>query len=153
MPTLEQKSKQIGLFLNGTLSSIKTIIPVPFEPQSPRLLKQPLHVKYGVLIGFAGDIKGKLVIKGESDLFGAIGEAMYGMPLEGEMLSSFTGELGNMVTGGLSTQMSEKGTNIDITPPTVMEGEVTLSGFENSVLITVSYGQLGEMDIYLLIDQ
>ena len=30
-----------------------------------------------------------------------IGQAMFGMSIEGEMVESFTGELGNMVAGNL----------------------------------------------------
>ncbi len=151
--TTELKSAQVGQFLNGVLSSIKSVVPHSFQPSKPELLKQTLHVTYGVLIGFAGDIKGKLVFKSDSTVFGAIGEKMFGMPLDGAMLSSFTGELGNMITGGLSVYMSEKGTSIDITPPTVMEGEVSLSGFENAIQVTISFAEIGEMKIYMLLDQ
>ena len=50
-----------------------------------------------MLIGITGDVKGLLVLEGNEIVFGGIGEAMFGMPLEGEMLGSFSGELGNMI--------------------------------------------------------
>ena len=113
--------------LNGTYTSLKTIMPIHHEIQKPRLLKQSLHLHFGVLIGMTIDIKGKLILAGNSTLFGFIGESMYGMPLEGEMLLSFSGELGNMIAGGLSTHLVDCGIKTDITSPTIIQGNVILS--------------------------
>ncbi len=151
--TIAQKNVQIGHFLNGTLTSLQSVVPISFTIGKPELLKETLHITYGVLIGFAGDIRGKLALKGEPNTFRTIGEKMFGMPIDETMLPSFTGEFGNLVTGGLSTQMSKKGTNIDITPPTVMDGEVALSGFENALHVAISFDEVGDIDIFMMIDR
>ena len=36
---------------------------------------------------------------------------MFGMSIEGEMIESFTGELGNMVAGNLCTVLEKNGLN------------------------------------------
>ena len=52
---------------------------------------------------------------------------MFGMSIEGEMIESFTGELGNMVAGNLCTMLEKDGLILDISPPTVMTGTTSFS--------------------------
>jgi chemotaxis protein CheX len=151
--TVEYRNQSVKELLDGTCNAVKTVVPMEQKVSKPQLLERPLEIQFGVLIGFVGDIKGKLVLKGGTAVFGSIGEAMFGMPLEGDMLSSFTGELGNMIAGRLSTNISENGIKTDITSPTVMQGDTTLSGFEKALVLTISYGNAGEMEIYLLLDK
>lgn len=151
--TAIQSNNHLQQFFNGTLSSIQSVVPFHFTPSEPKLLNETLQIKYGVLIGFAGDIRGKIAFKGERTTFQKIGEKMFGMPLEEPMLSSFTGEFGNMIAGGLSVHMSNVGTVFDITPPTVMEGDVSLSGFENAVYVNLTFEELDELDVFLLVDK
>ncbi|WP_106495958.1 chemotaxis protein CheX [Lentibacillus sp. Marseille-P4043] len=145
-------AKAVTELLNGTLSSLSNVVPVAHEIKQPNLLKQDLHLQYGVLIGITGDVKGKLVLSGNTSIFSAIGEVMFGMPLEGEMLSSFSGELGNMIAGGMSTNIVEKDLHTDITSPTIIEGTMTLSGHKRALQVTVMFEKVGEMDLYLLLD-
>jgi chemotaxis protein CheX len=89
--------------------------------EEPRIHTENLTtVALGVVIALTGDIRGQLIIKGEHNVFQHIGETMFGMQLEGEMLQSFTGELGNMIAGTLSSNISQSGINMDITPPDVL---------------------------------
>lgn len=145
------KNKVITELLNGTLSSFKSVVPLNFEITKPQLLESALHLQFGVLIGVTGDIKGKIVFSGDTNLFGSIGEAMYGMSLEGDMLASFSGELGNMIAGGLSTNVVESGINIDITSPTIMQGNTFLSGYKQAIQLKFISEVAGDMDIYLLL--
>lgn len=62
---------------------------------------------------------------------------MFGIALEGDMLESFSGELGNMIAGNLSSNIYQQGINMDITPPTVMVGQTKLYGFHKAVLLPV----------------
>ncbi|MDL4839350.1 chemotaxis protein CheX [Aquibacillus rhizosphaerae] len=138
---------------NGTIKSVKNVIPIEPTIGGPQLSEKPLHVKFGVLIGFTGDIKGELIVQAEPELFGKIGEAMFGMPLSEEMLDSFSGELGNMIAGSLSTHVAESGINTDITHPTVLNGDVKLTGFKRALLVTVTYPSLGEVKLSLTLNQ
>jgi len=139
--------------LNGTIESVKSVIPIPVEIGRPSLLTEPLQqTEIGVLIGMVGHVRGRLVIESEEKTFGGIGEAMFGMPLEGEMLQSFTGELGNMLAGNLCTIAAQKGLEIDITPPTVMVGSSKLYGFERAFRVPVGIGGKGELQIILMLE-
>ncbi|WP_164670246.1 chemotaxis protein CheX [Virgibacillus doumboii] len=148
----QERSKAATILLNGTFTSLETVVPIQQTREKPQLLKSDFHIDYGVLIGITGDVKGKLVLSGNPTTFSKIGEVMYGIPLEGEMLISFSGELGNMIAGGLSTNIVEKGININITSPTMMQGNTTLYGFKQGLKVMSSLDSAGDLDIYLLLD-
>ncbi|WP_186578197.1 chemotaxis protein CheX [Aquibacillus kalidii] len=138
---------------NGTIQALKTVVPIEAQIGSPNLVEPPLEVKFGVLIGFTGDIKGELIIKGDDKLFSSIGEAMFGMALSDEMLESFSGELGNMLAGSLSTQIAQNNITTDITHPTVLTGNAKLSGFKRALVVKATYPNIGDLDVCLLIKQ
>src|SRR5690625_3199796 len=146
------RNKAITDLLNGILLSLKSVVPIDFQTDKPELSNDFFHLEFGVLIGITGDIKGKLVLTGETDTFGAIGEVMFGMPLEGDMLSSFSGELGNMIAGGLSTNIIENGVKINITSPTIMKGDTEISGHNQALKLPVIFQSIGKIDVYLLLD-
>jgi len=131
-------SQGITEVLNGTIESVQSIIPFDVTIYSPSLIEAPLvQTELGVLIGMTGDMKGRLVIEGNHQTFGRIGQKMFGMPIEGEMLESFTGELANMIAGNLATVVAQKEVSIDITPPTVIVGSTKLYGFEKAFRVPV----------------
>lgn len=147
-------SKHIQTILNGTIQSLKSVIPIAMDIKSPSLMVQPFEQReMGVLIGIIGDIKGRIIIDSTAESFSAIGATMFGMPLEGEMLESFTGELGNMVAGNICTSVAANGVEIDITPPTVIVGTTRLYGFQHAFKLPVLIENIGEMTIILTIDE
>jgi len=146
------RNKVVMELLNGTLDSIRNVVPIEFQLQRPKRVTNNFHLNFGVLIGITGDIQGKLVFTGQPVTFNSIGEKMFGMPLNDEMLLSFSGELGNMIAGGLSTTISQNGTNINITSPTIMQGNTSLTGFEQALEVTLGFADTGEVNTYLLID-
>ncbi|WP_139192829.1 chemotaxis protein CheX [Anaerobacillus arseniciselenatis] len=148
----EKKEQTITQLLNGTIKSIKSIVPLKLNLQKPVISGEVLKLKFGVLIGITGDAKGKMVITGDTETFGIIGETMFGMPLEGDMLVSFSGELGNMIAGGLSTNINEQGIITDITSPTILQGNTTLTGYEKALRVPISIENAGALNIYLLLD-
>lgn len=147
-------SKHIQTILNGTIQSLKSVIPISMDIKSPSLMVQPYEQKeMGVLIGIIGDIKGRIIIDSSAESFSAIGATMFGMPLEGEMLESFTGELGNMIAGNICTSVASNGVQVDITPPTVIVGTTRLFGFQHAFKLPVVIENIGEMTIILTIDE
>lgn len=150
--TTTDRNRIITDLLNGMQTALRQIVPMNYNLGAPQLSGEALTLHYGILIGFTGDIKGRLIIAGEKAVFGSIGEKMFGMQLEEEMLVSFSGELGNMLAGGIATQIVEKGFAIDITVPTVMQGNTTLSGYEKAIKITAAFEEAGELDLYLLLN-
>jgi chemotaxis protein CheX len=97
-------------------------------------------------------LRGRIIIDGEEPAFSKIGEGMFGMALEGEMLESFAGELGNMIAGNLSIYISGQGLQMDITPPTVLVGETKLYGFEKAYSLPVKVAGAGELMIVLMLE-
>ena len=150
--TKEERNRSVVFLLNGMNTSLKSIIPIPCEIAKPTLVGTSLSLSFGDLIGLTGDAKGKLILAGDPSVFAAIGEAMFGMAVEGEMLASFSGELGNMLAGNLSTTIVQNGIKTDITAPTILQGTTTLSGYEKAVELSVEFEKIGKLDIYLLLD-
>ncbi|KUP06524.1 chemotaxis protein CheX [Bacillus coahuilensis m2-6] len=146
-------TKNITDVLNSTIESVKSVIPVPVSVDSPQLLNQPLYQhSIGVLIGMTGDVRGRIIIEGETEAFSGLGSIMFGMPLEGEMLESFAGELGNMICGNFSTNVSKHGITTDITPPTVIVGQSKMYGFEKAIRLPITIENAGRLDIILMIE-
>lgn len=146
-------SKHIQTILNGTIHSLKMILPIGIEVMPPSLATEPYRQEeMGVLIGIVGDFKGRIIIDSSSTTFGTIGSAMFGMPLEGEMLESFTGELGNMIAGNLCTHAVAANLTLDITPPTVMVGNTDLFGFKQAFRLAGMLEGGGNITILLMID-
>ncbi|MBN9653028.1 hypothetical protein J0K78_02025 [Halobacillus sp. GSS1] len=75
------------------------------------------------MIGMTSDLTGNLLVEGSVASFSLVEEKMYGLSLEGKILSSFTGELANMITGNLAIHVSEQEVSTDITMLRVMEGK------------------------------
>ncbi|MDN4493809.1 chemotaxis protein CheX [Ureibacillus aquaedulcis] len=147
-------SLHIQAILNGSIHSLKSILPMELDIQSPSLLTEPfIQQEMGVLIGLIGDIKGRIIIDSTALSFSAIGAKMFGMPLEGEMLESFTGELGNMFAGNLCTHIGQQSLNVDITTPTVMVGNTKLLGFEKVLKLPTIIEEVGTLTILFTIDE
>lgn len=147
-------SKHIQTILNGTIQALKTIIPLEITMGAPAMTTEPYEQQeMGVLIGIVGDLKGRIILDSTPASFSNIGNMMFGMPLEGEMLESFTGEFGNMMAGNLCTQVGQNGLELDITPPTVMVGHTKLYGFQKAFQLKVTIATVGDITILLTIDE
>ena len=140
--------------LDSAIEAVDQIIMQTKQLSVPVQVEQGLRQNgMGVLIGITGDVQGRFIFEGSKETFGVLGEAMFGMPLEGEMLHSFVGELANMIAGTTSTLLSGKGNHVDITPPTVMVGQMDIYGFETGLKVSVQLEQAGDLDIILLLQK
>lgn len=148
----ELSSQTIKDVLNGVCISVKNIIPLHLQISKPSLFGQSLQIQNGVLIGMIGDVSGRILFSADRNVFSSIGESMFGMVIEGEMLSSFSGELGNMIAANISSHIASQGITSDITSPTVMEGNTKFSGFEKAFFINVTCENAGELHIYVMLD-
>ncbi|MGX9133892.1 chemotaxis protein CheX [Rummeliibacillus sp. JY-2-4R] len=146
-------STQVQTMLNGTILSLKAILPKEVHVLSPSITSDPYEQsEMGVLIGMIGDMNGRIIIDSTPTTFSAISEAMFGMRLEGDMLESFTGEFGNMVAGNLCTFVAEQNLALDITTPTVTVGQTKLFGFKHAFKLPVMADEIGDFMILLTID-
>lgn len=147
------KTKQITDIMNCAIKSMKAVIPLEIQIKKPKLITQPvIQNDIGVLIGITGDLRGRLILRSEKETCSHIGQSMFGMPIEGEMLPSFTGELGNMIGGNLATFVEQEGFTIDITPPTVIEGQFNMYGFQMALELETTIDNKGKMDLVLALE-
>ena len=139
--------------LNSTIDSVKTVIPAGIMIEKPvRYSSSSTQSSLSVSIGMTGEVRGKLIIEGNETVFGGISQLMFGMQLEGEMLQSFTCELGNMIAGNLATQASQRQISMDITPPTLIVGEMNIKGFVQAIAVPINVEERGKLNIILVID-
>ena len=139
--------------LNGTISAIKSVLPLAMEINEPKFINQHFEQEaISVLIGMTGEglLPGRLIIDGDEECMSKIGEAMFGMPLQGEMLESFSAELGNMIAGNLATTLAQSNTIIDITPPTVLIGKARMSGFNSALRLPIQLENAGTLHAILI---
>ena len=130
--TLTKNATEI---LNGTIESVKSILPFEISINKPSQISAPFFQEsFGVLIGITGDLRGRIIIDGNEHIFSKVGETMFGMLLEGEMLESFSGELGNMIAGNLSTFVSKNGIEMDITGLPRTGASIGLEGSGSSIV-------------------
>jgi len=140
--------------LNSAIESVSQVIPVATEVYPPKAFQQTaLQSHMSVLVGITGDVSGRVVLEGEGPTFSSLGESMFGMPLQGEMLHSFVGEIANMIAGTTSSILYQKGRKIDITPPTVMVGTFQMFGFEQGISVPIHIANVGEVNMILLLQK
>ncbi|WP_424765598.1 chemotaxis protein CheX [Paenibacillus sp. sgz302251] len=140
--------------VESIIASARAVLHVPLNIEEPRLYNETVLLsEMCVLVGFTGDLEGRLVIDGGIPTFGKLGESMFGMALEGEMLHSFVGEIANMVAGNVCTHISQKGLKFDITPPTILEGEIKMYGYNKAIAVPLVIHNIGEMNFILLLQK
>jgi len=147
-------SNHVQVILDGTTLAIQSVVPLNVDIQQGSFMNEPyIQQEIGVLIGFTGDIRGRIIIDSVQPTFSNLAAKMFGMPIEGEMLESFTGEFGNMLAGNICTHVGSQNVTIDITPPTVMVGQTKLYGFESAYKMLVTIDEVGELTILFTIDE
>jgi len=147
-----EQNRTIRKVLNSMLSSIKVVVPVEYTTRQPKALDNKVHLSYGVFIGMTGDLKGKVLFTGEEKIFSTIGKKMFGTEPSGEMLHSFCGELGNMLAGSLATIIATDEININITTPTIMDGDTSLTGYKHGIDVPIDFQDVGKMNVHFLFD-
>jgi chemotaxis protein CheX len=131
--TLAQVSTQQILY-SCMEHAVQGVLPsATIQPGSTNQEDSIVLAEFHVVLGFIGDQKGKIIFNGNKSVFYKLGELLFGMPLSEEMLPSFAGELGNMVGGNFATSLSSNAIIIDITPPSVIEGESKMFGLEGAL--------------------
>lgn len=147
-------SANLTAILNSVLESAATVFPMPTTPGKLSLVSaHDTHVGYSILIGVTGDLHGRLVFDTTQQLVASVAEVMYGMQISGEMLDSFAGELANMIGGNTATKLSERGVQIDITPPTVFFGEARMAGFKRAMRIPITISDKGQVECFLIFEE
>lgn len=95
-----------------------------------------------IMIGITGEIQGQAMIAFPEPVACDIASKMTMMPITqlDELSTSAICELGNMIMGNTATIFSTQGVGIDITPPTLCNGNVSFSNnYSQNICIPLVY--------------
>lgn len=121
----------INPFLMAATSIIKDICQIEMKIGKPYVKTTEFaEDSVVIMIGVTGEMRGQVMIAlTYNKALEIASKMMMGMPVTelDEMSISAISELGNMIMGNAATILSTKGVGIDITPPTVCHGKLTIS--------------------------
>lgn len=146
-------STQTKVLLNGTIHAFKELLPDQVTINNPSTYSDThAHLTYSVLIGMVGDMKARIIIDADENIFSKLCSSLYGFQLEGELLESFVGELGNMVAGKLCVYSSVNEIQLDITTPTVMIGSTNVPITSHTFSLPIEIINIGKFNLLLSIE-
>ena len=137
--------KMINPFI-GAVSGIMPQIGFTSVSRKGISLKEKKFMVSGVVLtlGIVGDKKGNVVYSIDMDGAKKIASTMMmGMPVTAldDMSISAISELGNMIMGNAATIFSTKGYVIDITPPSVCHGDMTITqSYTQNICVPIHSG-------------
>lgn len=150
---MEMNVEHINPFLMAATSIIRDICGIDMKIGKP-YVKETAFAEDSIIImiGITGEMRGQVMIAMTCDVaMNIASKMMMGMPVTelDEMSISAISELGNMIMGNAATIFSTKGIGIDITPPTVCRGNVTITQtYTKNICIPLSGGDIiVELDI------
>ncbi|HOX66054.1 MAG TPA: chemotaxis protein CheX, partial [Thermotogota bacterium] len=113
----------INSILKSTVKIFTEAVNMKIEFEKPQIAKE-LAKGYDLvtLVGFNGSLSGNLVYAFDTQVALSVVQKMMGMPYNqlDELAMSAIGELANMISGNIATNMEQIGKPIDITPPSVI---------------------------------
>ncbi len=120
------KQEYVNAFIKGSMNVLETTTQTSFKTGAPSLRTSTfMSNEVVVSLGIIGELKGQVVISMQRDCAKKLAsKMMMGMPVDelNEMSRSALCELGNMIMGNVATALFNTGTQIDITPPTLLIG-------------------------------
>ena len=117
----------INPFLMATTSIMKDICQTEMSIGKPYVKTTEFE---NDVVGITGEMKGQVMMAFPyENALKVASKMMMGMPVTelDSMSTSAISELGNMIMGNAATIFSTKGIVIDITPPTVCQGSMTIT--------------------------
>lgn len=121
----------INPFLMAATSIMKDICQTDMSIGNPYVKKTEFEDEtVAIMIGITGEMKGQVLMAfSYANALNVASRMMMGMPVTelDDMATSAISELGNMIMGNAATIFSTKGIVIDITPPTVCQGSMTIT--------------------------
>jgi len=153
---LKIDAKIINAILTAVNNVFKTIMDVKIKFGKPEALKD-ISPKYSVvgIIGFTGGVSGNLVYSFKDKTVFEVMKAMVGMELSeiDEMALSAVGELANMISGNIATNLEKVGYKIEISPPSVVKGKEISVKMEGVVIRMPAELNGHEFDVSIAIQE
>ena len=144
----------INPFLMAATSIMKDICQTEMKIGKPYVKTTEFDKEsVAIMIGITGEMKGQVIMAfSYEDALQVASKMMMGMPVVelDEMATSAISELGNMIMGNAATIFSTKGIVIDITPPTLCRGSMTITQTYAQNICVPIQGEIGlalELDI------
>lgn len=109
---------------------------------------------FAISICVTGEMQGQAMIAFDSEIACDIASRMCMMPITemDELSQSAICELGNMIMGNAATVFSTQGTLIDITPPTLIKGDILFSTiYSSSICVPVIYEDNKLIEIHVAV--
>ncbi len=143
----------INKLIEAADSVSKMMLNVDLKAGRPQLIDKPLaEESVCILVGTTGELRGQVIISCNHDIaLKAANRMMQGMGsgLWDELAQSALQEFGNMMMGTFSTLLSQDEINIDITPPTLIQGQGIMLSGEKGIKLPM-HNQLDETDVIYL---
>lgn len=128
---MEINVEHINPFLVASTSIIRDICGIDMKIGKPYIKETSFaNDSIIIMIGITGEMRGQvMIVMTYEKALDIASKMMMGMPVTelDEMSISAISELGNMIMGNAATIFSTKGIGIDITPPTVCRGNLTIT--------------------------
>lgn len=142
----------INPFLASSVMVLEQLINVKPTVGELKLLEIAMRDDYIWLkIGLIGQIKGDIIFGFPEEVALKIVSGMMGgfqVTEFDDMSRSAIGELGNMISGNASTMLYNDGIEIDITPPNLIEGDISS---KKAFTIPLSLPNIGGFHIYVVV--
>ncbi len=108
-----------------------------------------------IMIGVTGEIQGQVMLVFKKEVALSIASKMMFMEVTqlDEISTSAICELGNMIMGNASTVFSTKNVGIDITPPSMCEGNFSISGAVTNMCIPIYINDTDYVELDLCVKQ
>ena len=108
-----------------------------------------------IMIGVTGEMQGQVMLAFKKEVALSIASKMMFMEVTqlDEISTSAICELGNMIMGNASTSFSVKNIGIDITPPSMCEGNFTVSGAIANMCIPIYINDEDYVELDLCVKQ
>ena len=148
-------SEYVNAFLVSAASVLQTACGLTLKPGKPYVKTNSFDENVLVIcIGITGNIKGQVLIALRNDVACELASKMCMMPIDklDELSLSALSELSNMILGNAATVLSTKNVIIDITPPTLIQGNFKMEHiYTENVCMPLYFDEnkLVEVDIAL----
>lgn len=149
-------AEHVNVFLMAAKKVFQDMCFVDVAIQKPGL-KEPAFGPdaWVIMIGVTGEMRGQVMLAMSEKHACSIASKMCMMEVQkiDDFSASALSELGNMIMGNASTVFSSKGIGIDITPPTLSNGQMSFtSTYTKSLCVPLAFDDT-VIELYLALRQ
>jgi chemotaxis protein CheX len=135
------------LVLESVCSSIRNVIPRPLKREAHENHSAPLsNNEMGIAITFSNTDIYQMKLIGHREVFSRMGEVIFGMYVEDDMLDSCVGEMANIIAGGAATLMGSSGVPTDISLPSLL-GDNPYNGDNLIIDLPICIEEIGNIHL------